>query len=298
MPPRTSNRRPVPLSDAPSPPAALAEHGGVAGFENLHLRAKSIDFAGVLPELDTGWTAEYDAVNNAVELQAMLSAYHAFSMLRAPGVGPAVYEKGTASNLYFFYPIPDNVASLGISNTNRWRNAYIVALADVEQVFFDDKAAAPATTGLLQRNGTDLYYFDGTTAHKLNLATGYGAAGYPQDVADAEADGTAALIARSDHVHKLGILTTKGDLLAYSTLPVRVAVGTDNHVLVADSGSTPGVKWESRTAAADADLGTQVVDGAIFTTAQETNLNGLFANIVNDLNDLKAKMRTAELLAT
>lgn len=39
-------------------------------------------------------------------------------------------------------------------------------------------------------------------------------------------------------------LTTKGDLLTYHTAAEqRLAVGTDDHVLVADSGETAGVKW-------------------------------------------------------
>lgn len=42
---------------------------------------------------------------------------------------------------------------------------------------------------------------------------------------------------------KLGILTTKGDLLTYSSEPIRLAVGTDGQILKADSSQTGGVKW-------------------------------------------------------
>lgn len=42
---------------------------------------------------------------------------------------------------------------------------------------------------------------------------------------------------------KLGILTTKGDVLSYSTLPARLAVGTNDQVLTADSAQTTGLKW-------------------------------------------------------
>ncbi len=38
-------------------------------------------------------------------------------------------------------------------------------------------------------------------------------------------------------------LTTKGDLMGYSTVPARLGIGTDTHVLTADSGEALGVKW-------------------------------------------------------
>ena len=38
-------------------------------------------------------------------------------------------------------------------------------------------------------------------------------------------------------------LTTKGDLLGYSTTPARLAVGTNNQVLTADSTAATGLKW-------------------------------------------------------
>lgn len=38
-------------------------------------------------------------------------------------------------------------------------------------------------------------------------------------------------------------LTSKGDLLGFSTSPNRLAVGVNNQVLVADSTQTLGIKW-------------------------------------------------------
>ena len=39
------------------------------------------------------------------------------------------------------------------------------------------------------------------------------------------------------------ILTTKGDLISWSTLPARLGVGANNTVLTADSTQTTGLKW-------------------------------------------------------
>ena len=38
-------------------------------------------------------------------------------------------------------------------------------------------------------------------------------------------------------------LTTKGDLFTFSTVPTRLGVGTNDHVLTADSAATTGLKW-------------------------------------------------------
>jgi hypothetical protein len=42
-------------------------------------------------------------------------------------------------------------------------------------------------------------------------------------------------------------LTTKGDMLAYSTANVRVAVGSNGKYMTADSTAAPGVSWQSPT---------------------------------------------------
>lgn len=43
-------------------------------------------------------------------------------------------------------------------------------------------------------------------------------------------------------------LTTKGDLLVFTTSPTRLGVGSNGFVLVADSAQTAGVKWSSASA--------------------------------------------------
>ena len=44
-------------------------------------------------------------------------------------------------------------------------------------------------------------------------------------------------------------LTTKGDLLAFSTEETRMGIGTDNYVLTANSSSTHGYDWQANAAA-------------------------------------------------
>lgn len=45
----------------------------------------------------------------------------------------------------------------------------------------------------------------------------------------------------------LAPLTTKGDLIGFTTVPARVGVGTNGQVLTADSAQTSGIKWATPT---------------------------------------------------
>jgi hypothetical protein len=49
---------------------------------------------------------------------------------------------------------------------------------------------------------------------------------------------------------QLGILTTKGDLIGFSTVHARLAVGTDGQFLTADSTAGTGLKWATFTGVA------------------------------------------------
>jgi len=75
-------------------------------------------------------------------------------------------------------------------------------------------------------------------------------------------------------------LTTKGDLYTYSTSDARLAVGTNNYVLTADSAEATGLKW---AAAAAGGKVLQVVQGtyATATTVASTSFTdtGLTASI-------------------
>lgn len=53
-------------------------------------------------------------------------------------------------------------------------------------------------------------------------------------------------------------LTTKGDLLGYSTVPARVPVGTNGQVLTADSTQALGLKWATAASGSPAGANTQI----------------------------------------
>lgn len=71
---------------------------------------------------------------------------------------------------------------------------------------------------------------------------------------------------------KLGVNTTKGDLLGFDTVSNRIPVGTDGQVLTADSAQALGLKWATAAAAVtfvDSEVPTGTVNGvnAAFTLA-------------------------------
>lgn len=75
--------------------------------------------------------------------------------------------------------------------------------------------------------------------------------------------GTAAASANAAF-NALSPLTTKGDVLGYSTVNARVPVGTDGQVLTADSAQTLGVKWATASATTSANV--RASEGAGTTT--------------------------------
>lgn len=71
--------------------------------------------------------------------------------------------------------------------------------------------------------------------------------GTPGGVAATSAQGSGSGLARTDHSHRLTLMSVKGDLAGHNgTDPIRVAVGaTDGHVLTVDASAAAGVSYQS-----------------------------------------------------
>lgn len=78
--------------------------------------------------------------------------------------------------------------------------------------------------------------------------------GTPVSVGILNAQGASGTgLARTNHQHRIGVLSAKGDLLSYDgTNPVALPVGANDLVLAASSSAGTGLKWS--TIAADAEL--------------------------------------------
>lgn len=71
-----------------------------------------------------------------------------------------------------------------------------------------------------------------------------------------KSDGTSLSAAASSDVPTP--LTTKGDVFAYTTIPTRLAVGTNGQVLAANSATASGLQWTTLTSSFISDFDTQV----------------------------------------
>lgn len=118
--------------------------------------------------------------------------------------------------------------------------------ADVGGLYSSINNGIIATLNKLTTKG-DIYVYDGAALQRQ----GVGANNTVLTADSAQANGIKwAALANTTQ------LTTKGDLLTFTTVPARIGVGTNGQVLTADSTVSAGVKWATPSAAIAIPVGT------------------------------------------
>jgi len=68
------------------------------------------------------------------------------------------------------------------------------------------------------------------------------------------------------------VVTTKGDLLTYSTTAARLGVGTNGQALIADSTASTGLKWGTPSS------GMTLITSSTFTASSAVNVDSVFSS--------------------
>lgn len=245
---------------------------------------------GILPLANGGTNANLTAVNggicysNGTQLQ-LSAAGSTGQVLQSAGAGTPTWStptypsaSGTAgqilrsngtNNLYSTATFPNTAATsdlLYASATNVWSSL-----------------ATANTSALVTSNAGVPSWASGTTANRL-LRTDGTTVSFAQAVLTTDVSGTLPLgnggtgqTSAAAAFGALSPLTTKGDILGFSTVNARVPVGTDGQVLTADSTQTLGIKWAAASA------GTQMYGMDIINSGMSTSVaaNALTINVLS-----------------
>lgn len=177
-----------------------------------------------------GFISQYDTADTAAIKTTIISVVNTTGGAAATGFGSRqLWQIENAGGS------PHNAAAFDVD----WLDA-TAGSEDSELAWF--RYAAGAETQAL-RIGALISLYDSADDTKvatldMSAITGTKAFAFPDQA------GTFALAADLSPAP----LTTKGDVYGYSTVAARIPVGTNNHVLTADSGESLGVKWAAAPA--------------------------------------------------
>lgn len=85
-------------------------------------------------------------------------------------------------------------------------------------------------------------------------------------------------------------LTTKGDLFGFDTADARIPVGTNGHVLTADSTQSLGLKWAASSSGGMTLLSTTTLSGSTTTTATITGTYNTLLAVIYGINNATASI--------
>lgn len=155
---------------------------------------------------------------------------------------------------------PFNRAQMDISHAN----LEAVAARYTQGTVLPTPSSACERSFFFKTDTEVLYYFSGVDSFGEWIAVNnFG--GTTQDVAygGVSSNGTSAFASRADHIHAMedlhledyilkNTLNSKGDLITAigNSSPQRIGAGSDGQILIADSTTATGLKWDTAVTAA------------------------------------------------
>ena len=278
---RADHVHPMPTASdvgAPATSVTISAGNGLTGGGDLSTnRTLSANFASATP-----------AMNGAA------AAGSANTLSRGDHVHPSDTTRAPLASPTFTGTPAAPTAAADTNTTQIATTAYVIGQAG---------STTPAALGSAAV-GTSNRYARADHVHAMPTAANVGAIATtaltstnPAALGATAAPGSSTNVARLDHVHARptpadigavanSLVTTKGDLIVRdSSAPARLGVGTNGHILTADSAETLGVKW----AAAPVSLPSQTSNANRLLTTDGTNAS--WTNVATSLISLAPEER-------